>query len=275
MISIELLLQQSLFEGLAQQKLQALSKQIRLQEFAKGEFVFHRGMQGDALVLLIRGRLQVISYSESGKEVGINFIEPGEYLGEVALIDGQPRSASVVCVSPSTLGFLAKPAALDLFHHEPLVAARIQKRLCAVIRNEINRRSRFSSASAFERVCSVLCSHPRLNLASESVTLDDLPHQRVIASMANVTRETVNRTLKTLIENGVLEKRGRVVTVHRPLELRQLADGRAGASSATPYGTTPLSHLTQPHTRQTNPLESGLDKKTPVVKRYDRPKTID
>lgn len=260
MISVELLLRQGLFRGLTHEKLQALGSQIRLQEFAKGEFVFHRGMQGDSLVMLVAGRLQVISYSESGKEVGISFIEPGEYLGEIALIDGEPRSASVICVSQATVGFLAKAAALQLFHHEPLVAARIQKRLCTVIRNEIHHRSRFSTASAFERICSVLCSHPKLKTGNRPVTLEDLPHQRVIASMANVTRETVNRAMKTLIQMEVLERTGRRVTVHKPLGLRLLAEGQS-----------PINPDEGPRTG----LLNGALKGELVVRRYDKPKSLD
>lgn len=260
MISLELLLRQSLFQGLPHDKLQQLGLQVRLQEFAKGEFVFHRGMPGDALVLLVAGRLQVISYSESGKEVGISFIEPGEYLGEIALIDGEPRSASVICVSQATVGFLAKTFALQLFHHEPLVAARIQKKLCAVIRNEIHHRSRFSTASAFERICSVLCSHPKLKTGNNPITLDDLPHQRVIASMANVTRETVNRAIKTLLQMGVIERTGRRVTVHKPQGLRLLASGQ-----------NPEDLARRPQTTLTEETQKG----ELVVRRYDKPKSLD
>ena len=267
MISIDLLLKQSLFQGLDRDKLLAICPQVRLQDFAKGEFLFHRGMQGDSLVLLIAGRLQVISYSESGKEVGINFIEPGQYLGEISLIDGEPRSASVVCVSQATVGFLNKATALQLFHYEPLIAARIQKKLCSVIRKEVHHRSKFSSASAYERIYAVLCNHPRVSEGNEPITVDDLPHQRVIASMANVTRETVNRAMKALVEQGVIEKQGRCVRICKPTVLRSLAEH---SSSLGQKGQEALHGVAS--RRQGESTAPGEEL---VVRRYDRPKTID
>ena len=105
MIALELLNQQLLFKDLPLKILQEIQPFIRLQEFKRKEFVLHKGLAGDALLLLINGRLQVTSTSEAGKEVGINFLEPGDYFGEVSLIDGGPRSASVVAVSNSVVGF--------------------------------------------------------------------------------------------------------------------------------------------------------------------------
>jgi CRP-like cAMP-binding protein len=111
MISRELLRQQSLFQDLPEKALTALQPQVRLQEFQKRDFVLHKGGAGDALVLLLTGRLQVFSVSESGKEVGISFIEPGDHFGEISLIDGGPRSASVMAVINSTVGFVPKATA--------------------------------------------------------------------------------------------------------------------------------------------------------------------
>ena len=115
MIALELLNRQRLFQDLPLELLQDVQPAVRLQEFGRRDFVLHKGMAGDALLMLVAGRLQVISTSESGKEVGISFINPGDYFGEISLIDGGPRSASIVAVSPSIVGFLPQAKALWLF----------------------------------------------------------------------------------------------------------------------------------------------------------------
>ena len=228
MIALELLNQQLLFKDLPLKILQEIQPFIRLQEFKRKEFVLHKGLAGDALLLLINGRLQVTSTSEAGKEVGINFLEPGDYFGEVSLIDGGPRSASVVAVSNSVVGFLAKSKAVWLFHHQPLVAARIQARLCSIVRNEIQFRSSLGGAKAYTRIYAVLCKTPHLKQAEAPIALGDIPNQNAIASMANVSRETVSRALTALVRAGVLLKNGRQWVVQNPQVLKRLASGELG-----------------------------------------------
>jgi CRP/FNR family cyclic AMP-dependent transcriptional regulator len=226
MISIELLKRQSLFQDLPDKTLANLQPFVRLQEFEKRAVVLQKGGRGDSLLLLIAGRLQVMSISESGKDVGISFIEQGNHFGEISLIDGGSRSASVVSVINSTVGFLPRTNALELFHNEPSVAARIQKRLCAVIRNEIQLRASLVGRRAHARVCSVLVNDPRFIQSATSnapTMLSELPNQSMIASMANVSRETVSRVLSELSKNGIIRRGQGYLEVLKPESLRQLA----------------------------------------------------
>jgi CRP/FNR family transcriptional regulator, cyclic AMP receptor protein len=230
MIALELLNRQRLFQDLPLEVLQDVQPAVRLQEFGRRDFVLHKGVAGDALLMLVSGRLQVISTSESGKEVGISFIEPGDYFGEISLIDGGPRSASIVAMTQSVVGFLPKVKALWLFQNVPAIAARIQARLCTVIRNEIQFRSSMGSSKAYARIYSVICSNPQLEKppAQGPTPLDDMPNQNAIASMANVSRETVSRALGALVRAGVIRKDGRKLWVQDPMVLKRLASGEIG-----------------------------------------------
>ena len=230
MIALELLNRQRLFQDLPLELLQDVQPAVRLQEFGRRDFVLHKGMAGDALLMLVAGRLQVISTSESGKEVGISFINPGDYFGEISLIDGGPRSASIVAVSPSIVGFLPQAKALWLFQNVPAIAARIQARLCSVIRNEINFRSSMGSSKAYARIYAVICNNPQLDKPAGvgPTALDDMPNQYAIASMANVSRETVSRALGALVRAGVVSKDGRRLLVQDPEVLKRLASGEIG-----------------------------------------------
>ena len=224
MISGELLRSISLFDGLDEPVQEALRHQIRLREFQKKEVVFHRGTPGNALCMLFVGRLQVISTTDEGKEVGINFLEPGDFFGEIALIDGGVRSASIVAIENSTLGVLPKDQALWLFRNNPVVADRIQKRLCATIRQEINRRSSLGGLKAYTRIYSIVFG----NIAGrpqQQITMENLPSQQSIASMANVSRETVSRALHALIKQGIIGKDSRRIIIKDPQMLVKLAKG--------------------------------------------------
>ena len=115
MVSVELLRKQKLLHGLDESVLIDLGNAIRFEQFQKRDFVFHKGSAGDALVMLMSGRLQIIALSEDNREVGLSFLEPGDYCGELSIIDGLPRSASAIATTESMVGFLPKSLATSVF----------------------------------------------------------------------------------------------------------------------------------------------------------------
>lgn len=239
--SIELLRTQNLFKGLSDDLLNDIRKHVRFQEFRKNEYILHKGASGDALLLLFSGRLQVVSLSEEGKEVGLNFIDPGDFFGEVTLIDGGPRSASVIATTTSVVGFLPKQQALWLFHNNPVIAERVLKRLCNIIRQEIHYRANLGASKAFTRIYSVLfgkttAQTPAQEIAgkpSKALAVENLPNQQSIAMMANVSRETVSRALQALIKAGIIQKDTKRIIIQDPKLLEKLASGEIDVSQLT------------------------------------------
>lgn len=247
-VSIELLRNQTLFKGISEDLLNDLRKYMRFTEYRKNDYILHKGGVGDALLLLFSGRLQVTSLSEEGKEVGLNFIEPGDYFGEISIIDGGPRSASVVASATSVVGFLPKAQALWLFHNNPLIAERILQRLCQTIRQEIHYRSNLGSSKAYTRIYSVLFGNNQaqngiktmpaqtlskqalghastLGKTQQTMAVENLPNQQSIAMMANVSRETVSRALQALIKAGIIQKDTKRIVIQDPQLLEKLARG--------------------------------------------------
>jgi CRP/FNR family transcriptional regulator, cyclic AMP receptor protein len=233
MISPELIRSVRLFEGLDQATQETLRRQIKLKEFQKKETVFHRGTPGAALYMMFTGRLQVISATDEGKEVGINFISPGDVFGEIALIDGEPRSASIIAVENSVVGILGRDHALWLFRNNPLIADRIQKKLCATIRQEINHRANLGGLKAYTRIYSIVFGGITTK-PNEQPALENLPSQQSIASMANVSRETVSRALHALIKQGIIGKESRRLIIKKPQVLVKLAKGELALEQITP-----------------------------------------
>lgn len=222
---LEALRRQKLFAGLDTAVLQELATVTHFEQLDKRAYVIHKGSQGDSLVMLISGRLQVIAPADDGREVGLHFVEPGDYLGEIAVIDGGPRSASVVATTSSLVGQLPGHVARHLFTREPMVAERLLLRLCNTIRQSSHIRSVLGMARAFSRIYAVLHSAARTWSDHGLVTIENLPSQQAIAITANVSRETVSRAMQALFANGIVEKDNRRLIVRNPAALAKLARG--------------------------------------------------
>jgi CRP-like cAMP-binding protein len=227
MKSINLLKNQLLLRNLDDELIAEISRHIRYRRFTKREFVVRKGEAGTSLLMLISGRLQVIALSEDGREIGLDFVEPNDYFGELSIIDGGPRSASVIATTEAVVGFLPKVHARTLFYHNPTVIEALLQRLCNTIRQASNYRSLLGLTRAYARVYSVLEAAVARNTTSDLPTIESLPNQHAIAIMANVSRETVSRALKALLEAGVVAKESRRLTVLDAPMLARLARGEA------------------------------------------------
>nr|MBF0681489.1 Crp/Fnr family transcriptional regulator [Pseudomonas sp.] len=225
MTRLQALQQQKLLTGLDLAVLQELADQVHFEHVDKRAYVIRRGSLGESLVMLVSGRLQVIAPSEDGREVGLHFVEPGDYLGEIAVIDGGTRSVSVVAAVPSTVALMPANIARKLFTHHPIVAERLLLRLCHTIRQSSQIRSVLGMARAFSRIYAVLHAACQTHEPEGLVTLENLPSQQAIALTANVSRETVSRAMQALFANKIVEKDNRRLIVRNPAALAKLARG--------------------------------------------------
>jgi len=222
---IQALQQQKLLAGLDLAVLNDVAKHTHFERFDKRAYVIHKGSTGDMLALLVSGRLQVIAPAEDGREVGLHFVEPGDYLGELAVIDGGVRSASVVATVTSVVGMMPGHVARQLFTQHPIVAERLLLRLCHTIRQSSHIRSVLGMARAFSRIYAVLHNASRTWNDDGLVTIENLPSQQAIAITANVSRETVSRAMQALFANKIVEKDNRRLIVRNPATLGKLARG--------------------------------------------------
>ncbi len=180
-----------------------------------------KGSTGDQLMVLVGGRMQVLDITEGGREIGLNFLVAGDYFGELAVIDGLPRSASVIAMESSVVAFLLKAQALALFHQNALVAERVMKGLAKKLRTASVYQTILCLPSASQRVFALL---QRLCVVSPGgLVVENPPKQQVLAIMANTSRETVSRALKVLLDQGIVEKDNHRLIVRRPAALQKLS----------------------------------------------------
>jgi CRP-like cAMP-binding protein len=169
----------------------------------------------------LRGVLQVIDTSEDGREAGVNMIRPGSFFGELAVLDGLPRSASVVALKDSEVAFLPNAQARALIFNRPLVAERMWIHFSKAQRALTHQCTLLSIPNAFHRVFAQLQALVRETPQGQII---DLPKQHEVAIMVNTSRETVSRALHTLIRLNVLEKKGTVLIVRKPAQLKTAAE---------------------------------------------------
>ncbi len=209
-----------LLAGVDEAALKKIAGVLQVRTAQKGQPILHKGGVGDHLLFLLSGRLQAVDVTEDGREVGLSFLMVGDYFGELSVIDGLPRSATVVACEPSIYALLPRSHALELMHNSPLVAERMFKRLASGIRRASNFRMILGIPNAFQRVYALLDYLAQKSLGG-LVVIEKLPSQHQISIMVNTSRETVSRAMQVLIQRGVVEKDLRRLIVRRPEILRE------------------------------------------------------
>ena len=187
-----------LLAGVDRETLGKVAAAVTWREVKKREAVLFKGSSGDHLLFLVEGRLQVLDVTESGREIGLNLLTAGDYFGELSIIDGEPRSASVVAMDNSLVALLPKAQAWELFYERnPLVAERVLLGLAAKLRNASIYQTILCLPNASQRVSALL---QRLCKVAPGglVVIDFPPKQQELAIMANTSRETVSRATKVL-----------------------------------------------------------------------------
>ena len=210
-----------LFKDLDENTLKQVAGLMTSRAFLSHDIVIRKGDSADNLAFLLSGKLQVVDLSEDGREIGIHFILPGAYFGELSVIDGHPRSASVVSVKTSEVAFLPNTQARELIFNHPLIAQRLLTHFAQVVRAASSQRTLLSIPNAFQRVFAQLQTFVRET--KEGQVIEGLPKQHEIAIMVNTSRETVSRALHTLMKMNILEKQGALLIVKQPDQLKQAA----------------------------------------------------
>jgi CRP/FNR family transcriptional regulator, cyclic AMP receptor protein len=183
--------------------------------FERGAALFHERQLSDRVMLLLEGRVKIASASEDGREAVLAFRGPGEVLGELSAIDGQPRSASVTAVDP--VRALVVPAAdfRAFLERTPRATLWLLTRVISRLREADRKRVEFGTSDTIGRVAARLVElAERYGRPSEHGVRSDLPiTQEELASWVGSSREGVNKALHTLRGLHWVETERRSITV--------------------------------------------------------------
>jgi CRP/FNR family cyclic AMP-dependent transcriptional regulator len=196
-----------LFEGMGQDPLRAMARTLRARRFRRGEVLFHEGDPGDALFVVASGAVKVVVPSEDGEEAILATLRRGDFLGELALLDGAPRSASAVALEPTETLALPREQFLSLVATEPA----IRDALMASLAGELRRLTTHVAELHFLDLTGRLAA--RLSRLAEehgepmpdgAVRLDAPLTQSDLAAMIGATRQSVNKLLGEFEADGLL-----------------------------------------------------------------------
>ncbi|MDQ0085304.1 CRP-like cAMP-binding protein [Variovorax boronicumulans] len=204
----------ALLEGLSDQRLDLLARQCLWHSVEAGKPLLLRAEQQGDLFLLVSGRVRVTTYSANGRQVTFRDSEAGEHFGDIAAIDGGPRSADVVTLEPSVVASLDRAAFMTLLHDEPLVAQRVMLRLVSLVRQLSERVIDLSTLGVQNRLHAELLRLARTaGIVGNQARLDPAPKHAALASQISTNREQVTRELNVLVRGGVLRKDDKALLV--------------------------------------------------------------
>ncbi len=224
---VESLRKVPLFSGLEEQDLETLSTIVSRKEYGKRETLFHQGDPGEEFLILTEGSVKVELMNAEGKELTLTILTPYQFLGELALLDDVPRSATVVSMEKSVLLSINKRDFARLLEAYPRMSIPMLRQLTKRVRVLTDDIASMAFLDSYSRVTRKI-----LNLADEmgqetedgGILIDRaLTHQQ-LANLVGTTRETVTKILNEMKDNGLLSIRRHRITVLDPEGLLARAD---------------------------------------------------
>lgn len=186
-----------------------LLRHAHVRRLAAEAIVFRKGDPGDGLYGVLSGRVVVTVQSAEGKELILNMFGPGEFFGEIALLDGKGRTATAVAREVTELLFLGRADFLPFLHQHPEATVRIIAFLCARLRRTTDLVEDAAFLSVPTRLAKQLAA---LSAGAPGSASTIRMSQEELAHTLGVSREVVSRQLAAWREAGVVEVgRGRVV----------------------------------------------------------------
>lgn len=223
MANLGLLAQVPLFAQLTAEELEGLATLLRRHRYGAGEVVFHEGDAGTALYVIEEGEVKIVLGSPEGKEVVLGLFGRGDFFGDLALLDGEPRSADAVAKEDSQILILRREDFLRFLADKPRVAAG----LLAVLSRRLRRTDQLVHDAAFldvrARLVKVLLElgETRGQPGPQGVVIASRLTQADLANMVGATRESINRWLRYYEQHGLVQHhRGRLVLTD-PARLRK------------------------------------------------------
>lgn len=191
-----------LFAHLADDELRHVAAAVRERSYPKQSIIVFEDDPGDALYVMVAGQVKVVLIGEDGREVILSVLGAGDFFGEMALIDDQPRSAHVIAMEDARLLVLRREDFQRALEETPRIALGLLRALSGRLRRADDKIGALVLLDVLGRVARVL-----LELADEEREgwiIRRLTHH-TIAQMIGSTRETVSRTMRELAERGLIE----------------------------------------------------------------------
>jgi CRP/FNR family cyclic AMP-dependent transcriptional regulator len=195
-----------LFATISEEQLRMLTTMVTRRSASRNTTIMSSGDATDSLYIVLSGRLKVMMSDSEGKEVILAILGPGEFFGEMGLIDDEPRSASVVTIEPCELLSIAKRDFKRVLTENSEMAMAVMRGLVRRLREADRKIGSLALLDVYGRVARLLLDMAE-NVNGEKIVTKRLPKQD-IAKMIGASREMVSRVMKDLQTGGYIEMRG-------------------------------------------------------------------
>ena len=197
--------------------------------YRSGQVIFQKGDPGDSLAVVLGGRVKISTVSLDGREALLTFVDPGHSFGEIALLDGKPRSADATAVEATELFVLKRRDLLAYLEQHPEIALRIIGVLCQRLRRTTEILEDVFLLQMGPRIAKAL-----LRLVADygrrcpdgSVRIEVKLSQRELGSYVGLARENVNRQLGAWRGEGIIAFEAGHIVVRRLDRLKAIAEER-------------------------------------------------
>jgi CRP/FNR family cyclic AMP-dependent transcriptional regulator len=223
MMQLSLLAQVPFLAALGEEELRELAQACRKRTFKRGEVLFHEEDLGNALFIIQSGQVKIVCLAPDGEDRILNVVGPGQYLGELSLVDGAPRSATAVALERVEVLALYREDFLALFKRHPATALAVMSGLVAMVRrlsDEVRDLTALDVAGRLaKKLLELANQHGQVTPAGLRITVP--LKQQELAEMIGATRVAVNQSLSWYRNHGVLSTEREGIIIHEPEELRK------------------------------------------------------
>jgi CRP/FNR family transcriptional regulator, cyclic AMP receptor protein len=212
----------SLFRGLPKATLERIAMLGARRIYEPGGVIFMRGDPGDCLCGVVSGRVRISASRAGGKEVFLNIMAPGDTFGEIALLDGEPRTATATAISRTELLVIRREDFFSLLHSQPQLASHLIQLLCRRVRWTAQQMEDSALLTVPGRIASRLLGLARMHgrETEEGVRLNLL--QEELAQFLGVSRQIVNQHLQAWKAKGWIASGRGSITLCRMRALEAL-----------------------------------------------------
>jgi CRP/FNR family cyclic AMP-dependent transcriptional regulator len=200
-----------LFSGLDDLELEKLSKVSGRKRVERGAFIVRSGESTDSLYFLLVGRAKVTNVDEDGREIILAWLGPGEFFGEMGLIDGSPRSANVVAAEACELLFLSKEAFQRCLQDNFQVAQKLMKTLVMRLREADRKIESLALLDVYGRVARLLLDMSEV--ADGRRVIRKKMSKQDMAKMIGASREMVSKVMRDLELSGYICYEGDLLVI--------------------------------------------------------------
>jgi len=215
-----------IFDALDDQARQELANFSYVKRFSAGDKIFTMGEPGQSMMAIAEGTVRVTMFTPSDREVTLNDLQAGDVFGEIAMLDGQERSANVKALTNCTLVVLERRALLDVLQRNPALSVKLIELLCQRVRRSDERMIEIAFLDLPARLAKLVLRLTVAPPASEDKPLTKLSQsQSELASMIGNTRENVNRCLRKWQKAELINLQGGWLIIKDRDRLEALAHG--------------------------------------------------